>query len=193
MSKQAQTELVLFPSSAPIQSRFLDGVVVKPTFAKDKDGNKTDRVTVETIKLLPRSSKDHPDLKDASGLTGQALFAWESEARRELLAAAQTEFTNRIASGNFTFDTFKRNLRTGKLTFAIKPEYKKSATGMSDAELAAEVKARGLVLATKDGKVVADVEAPVIEVAAVQTENPALIPAPAPAKPNLNPKKGAKK
>lgn len=190
MNKSTQTELVLFPSAnSVIQSRFLSGVVVKPTFAKDKDGNVTDRVASETIKLLPRTSKDNPDLKDASGLTGQALMAFESEARRELLAAAQMELTNRIASGNYTFDTFRRNLKTGKLTLAIKPEYKKSAAGMSDAELAAEVKARGLVLATKDLKPVPEAGA-VVEVESVTKpdattpELPLPKPAAAPSKKN---------
>jgi hypothetical protein len=114
----------------------------EPIAALNADGEKI--VASERVALLPRHSKDNKDLSDVTGLTGQALFPFEREARDAICDISLAEFQRRRASGEYTYGSVNRNFRTGALTLTIKPVFGgRSVVTSTDEELKKEMERRG--------------------------------------------------
>lgn len=161
-----QAELVLFGAKAPVASNIAEAVNVHERFVtlkqkgkdgkfhtvKDKDGNPVlakDQngdpiLATVSINLHPRSSKDHTDLKDITGKTGQGLMLFEREARDLLCDSALAELQRLRATGAYTFAREVRNQRNGAITLTLKPVFGgKNLTTSSDEEIAKELERRG--------------------------------------------------
>lgn len=161
-----QSELVLFGSAAPVAANIAKAVSITPRYvyqkvkddngkwvvvkdkagnpvpAKDNDGNLI--IASESIGLLPRSSDEKADLKDATGLSGQGLMQFEREVRDAMCDAAIAEIVRLRASGQYTFARETRNKRNGAIQLTVKPVFGgKSVTTSTDDELAREMERRG--------------------------------------------------
>lgn len=114
----------------------------EPVLAKDEQGNHIK--TADRITLLPRSSKEGPNLKDVTGLSGQGLFVWEREVRDGMCDAAIAELLRLRANGQYTFGSEVRNARTGAITLTVKPVFGgKSIAVSTDEEIQKELERRG--------------------------------------------------
>lgn len=112
-------------------------------FVLNSKGEKIE--TTKVIKLMPRKSSENPDLADLTGKTGQGLIAFEAEARHELLQSGFAHMSRLVASGNYTFDTSRVNVQSGKFVLAIKPAFGK-APALTAEQLAEQAKALGYTL-----------------------------------------------
>lgn len=109
-----------------------------------KDDNGQHIVLAERIGLLPRKSKDNPDMADATGLTGQGLMQFEREARDVLFDSAIAEMVRLRSSGQYTFASGNRSRKSGAITLVAKPVFGgKSIAAANDDELEAEMERRG--------------------------------------------------
>lgn len=111
-----------------------------------KDNNGDPIVRSQTIKLLPKKSKEGADLADlCPGMNAQALMGFEQEARGELLKSGFSHMSKLIASGNYTFDVARVNLANGKFMLQIKPSMGKAAI-LTPEELEKQAKSLGYQL-----------------------------------------------
>lgn len=102
---------------------------------KDAEGNPI--VTAQTLTMLPRKSKTKTDLADVTGLEGQALMLFESEARQQLMESGFAHMAKLVASGNYTYKMARSSNRgdftlgiklvTGKVRMLTEEEFKKQA------------------------------------------------------------------
>jgi hypothetical protein len=163
--QQQQTQMILFGGSQTFEKRIAASIEIKPRYVyrkvkvdgkwkieRDKHDNPIPVVTEsgeklvasERVVLLPRKSEEKQDLGDLTGLTGQALFQFEREARDAVLDVALAEFQRRRATGEYTFGSEVRNKRTGALTLTIKPVFGgRSVVTSTDEELKKEMERRG--------------------------------------------------
>lgn len=154
-AQEQQVQLALFSRGDAISNRFAEALVVVDRVKKGKDkkvikdaeGNPV--VSSQTLKLLPKSSKEGESLKDLTGLTGQALMGFELEARGALLQSSFSHLSKLVASGNYTFDVARCNLSNGKFMLQIKPAIGKSPI-LTPEQLAEQSKALGYKLVPID-------------------------------------------
>lgn len=175
---ESNMQLALWNNGKPIQNRFEGAITSVPRYktegkgkgkkkVKDKHGN--DIVMSETVKLLPRKSKDNPDMYDliesATGKkpTAQGLMLFEAEARQELLASSMAQMSYLVGTGHYTYDMSRTSLSNGKFMLSIKPKPGMPAILTPD-ELDKQAKAMGYKLVKvedpKDDTKPADKEKP---------------------------------
>ncbi len=170
-----QDSMMLFGSSEPLAIEAAKCISVKPRYVyqrvkqgkkwvvvRDEANNPVPELNKVTglplvqstrIALLPRSSKDNPDLKDATGKTGQALFAFERTLRDGLCDASLAEKIKLRATGQYTFGSETRNERSGIITIKLIPTYGgKSVVASPDEDLQKEMERRGYKVTKSPGK-----------------------------------------
>lgn len=180
----SMVQIGLFDRGSAVKELVANAINLRENVKKDKNKKVVKNtlgepvVTSRVVTLLPRKSESKEDLADLTGLEGQALMAFEMDARQQLMEASFSHMAKLIASGNYTFDR-ARVAANGKFALAIKPAIGKSAI-LSEAELKKQAEALGFTLQPKEG-----VE---LEVAPITEQS-----AEAPAAQNTKPTKGSKK
>jgi|SRR5262245_4942162 len=153
MSNQALVQVDMFSRGSAIKAELAKALCETPKYRTEGKGkNKKFKLTEKgekiessrTLTILPRKSEENPDLADLTGQTGQALMAFEMQARQAAMEAGAAHLMQLIASGNYTFDRARLGAN-GKFTFSIKLAPGRQAI-LSPEELERQAKALGFEL-----------------------------------------------
>ena len=151
----AMVQIGLFDRGTAVKELVANAIALRENAKKDKNKKVVKNalgepvITSRVVTLLPRKSESKEDLADLTGLEGQALMAFEMEARQQLMEASFSHMAKLIASGNYTFDR-ARVAANGKFALAIKPAIGKAAI-LSEEELKKQAEALGFTLMPKEG------------------------------------------
>lgn len=137
------------------------GIVTKQTFrkagkkfkgVKDKQGfvlgDDGQRIkTADILTFLPVKSKENDDMADLTGLKGEALKLHNLDVRKQALTAAFQIVSGAATSGDYVLaNNGLKKSADGTLTLRLKPTaIRVVSRDMTDEELIAEAKKRGLV------------------------------------------------
>lgn len=168
--KHNAEQMVLFGSTSPMEAKIAATVKVTPRYVYKKEKGKDGKYHVvrddndqpvpllneqtgqkimasKRIGLLPRKSEENADLTDLTGLSGQALMAFEREARDVLCDERLAQFQRLRASGQYTYSVAVDNLRTGALSLTIKPVFGgRNLVTSTDEEIRKEMERRGFTV-----------------------------------------------